>query len=54
MTPANIRSTAQSFLPASLVSLLLAYAILITGNGLLSTLISLRIIQGESSSIVSC
>jgi MFS family permease len=53
MTPANIRSTAQSFLPSSLVSLLLAYAILITGNGLLSTLVSLRLIQGESSSIVA-
>jgi MFS family permease len=53
MTPANIRSTTQSFIPSSLLSLLLAYAILITGNGLLSTLISLRVIEAESSSIVA-
>jgi MFS family permease len=52
MTPVNIRST-QSFIPSSLLGLLLAYAILITGNGLLSTLISLRVIQAESSSIVA-
>src|ERR1700722_11988817 len=53
MTPANIRSTTQSFIPSSLLSLLLAYAILITGNGLLSALISLRVIEAESSSIVA-
>lgn len=47
----SLESPAPSGLRATAV-LLLGYAILITGNGLLSTLISLRLIQQQAPSIV--
>ena len=53
MTSANTPSLAKrSLIPHALVSLLFGYTILITGNGLLSTLVSLRLIQAESSPVV--
>ncbi|WP_133645742.1 MFS transporter [Paraburkholderia flava] len=50
-SPLPLESPAPSGLRATAV-LLLGYAILITGNGLLSTLISLRLIQQQAPSIV--
>lgn len=43
---------AMSGILSSIASLLLGYAVLITGNGLLGTLISLRIIHENASSVV--